>query len=346
MPSTAVQERFLTKLGTYRDLCLQNIVDFIPDREPKKYLYDLVTLYPKRGGKGFRPGLCMAACNIFGGTTADAMNSAMALELFHNAFLVHDDIEDESDDRRGSPTMHAAHGVGIAVNVGDAMNVLSIKPLMNNIFSLGPNLTWQIFSEIEHMVLESVEGQAIELGWRRDNTCDLKDDDYLRMILKKTCWYTCMHPIRIGALIGSRGNVNLSTFDRFGYYLGAAFQIQDDLLNLIGDEKKYGKEICGDVLEGKRTLMLIHLLNSCSSGEKERLQHYLSRERKARTPRNVEWVMKMMVKYDCIAYGRKNAQNLAGAALKEFYTAFGHMPDSEDKQFIESMILYMIERDY
>jgi geranylgeranyl diphosphate synthase type II len=168
----------------------------------------------------------------------------------------------------------------------------------------------------------------------------------MRMILKKTCWYTCIHPIRIGALIGTHGAIDPDIFNRFGYYLGAAFQIQDDLLNLIGDEKKYGKEICGDVLEGKRTLMLIHLMNTCSSTEKDRLQTYLSKKRNRRTPRETEWVMKMMRKYECIAYGRKNAQNLAGAALKEFYTAFAHMPDSKDKQFIESMILYMINRDY
>ncbi|RPD38314.1 polyprenyl synthetase family protein [Chitinophaga barathri] len=346
MLSTDIQEQFLAKLGAYRDLSLKTLIDFIPDREPKKYLYDLVTLYPKRGGKGFRPGLCLAACNIFGGTTAEAMNSAIALELFHNAFLVHDDIEDESDDRRGSPTMHAAHGVPIAINVGDAMNVLSIRPLMHNIFTLGPSLTWQVFSEIEHMVLESVEGQAMELGWRQDNLCDLKEDDYLRMILKKTCWYTCIHPLRIGAIIGSGGAMDPDVFNRFGYYLGAAFQIQDDLLNLVGDQDKYGKEICGDVLEGKRTLMLIYLLNTCNQKEKQKLETYLAKKRSLRMPDETEWVMKMMKKYDCIAYGRKNAQNLAGAALKEFYTVFGHMPESEDKQFIESMILYMINRDY
>src|SRR5688500_9630569 len=127
MLSTDIQDQFLTRLGAYRDLSLKKLIEFIPDREPKKYLYDLMTRYPKRGGKGFRPSLCLAACNIFGGTTEEAMNSAIALELFHNAFLVHDDIEDESDDRRGKPTMHAAHGIPIAINVGDAMNVLSIK---------------------------------------------------------------------------------------------------------------------------------------------------------------------------------------------------------------------------
>jgi geranylgeranyl diphosphate synthase type II len=202
-----------------------------------------------------------------------------------------------------------------------------------------------VFTEIEHMVLESVEGQAMELGWRRDNDCNLKDDDYMRMILKKTCWYTCIHPIRLGAVIGSKGNINPDIFNRFGYYLGAAFQIQDDLLNLEGEKEKYGKEIGGDILEGKRTLMLIHLLNSCNRREKKQLENYLQMQRNQRTPESTAQVMEWMYRYDCINYGKNAAKNLAGAALKEFYSVFGSLPDSEEKQFIENMILYMINRD-
>ncbi|MFN2458144.1 MAG: polyprenyl synthetase family protein [Chitinophagaceae bacterium] len=346
MQTTEMQEKFLLQLKNYRELSIKKLIEFIPDREPKKYLYDLISIYPKRAGKGFRPSLCISSCKIFNGSVRQSINSAIALELFHNAFLIHDDVEDESEDRRGLPTMHAEYGIGIAINVGDAMNVLSLKPLMQNVFSLGPQLSWKIFTEIEHMVMQSVEGQAMELGWRKDNICELNDDDYLRMILKKTCWYTCIHPIRIGALIGSGGRINPDRFNRFGYFLGAAFQIQDDLLNLIGEREKYGKEIGGDVLEGKRTLMLIHLCNTCNQEEKQRLKKYLSKDRSKRTQAETKWVMRMINKYDCIEYGRKSAKNLAGAALKEFYTAFGEIPDSEDRQFIENMIMYMIDRDY
>jgi len=179
-----LQESFLKQLRYYRDVSTKTLIASIPDREPKKYLYDLLPLYPLRGGKGFRPSLCISTCKIFGGSEEEAMQSAIALELFHNAFLIHDDIEDESDDRRGEPTLHAAFGLGIAINVGDAMNVMTMKPLMKNIFTLGPQLTWQIFTEIERMVMESVEGQAMELGWRRDNIIRLDDEDYLKMILK------------------------------------------------------------------------------------------------------------------------------------------------------------------
>lgn len=324
---------------------MEALLAYVPSKEPSRHLYDLVPSYPLRPGKGFRPGLCIATCKAFDGNMESALRSAVAIELFHNAFLVHDDLEDGSEYRRGSATLHVQHGLPIAVNVGDAMNVLSIRPLMENLMSLGPNLTWKVFTEIEHMARQSVEGQAMELGWVQDNDCDLSEEDYLRMTLKKTCWYTCIHPCRIGALIATGGSVDLDRFNRFGCYMGTAFQIQDDLLNLIGDRAKYGKEIGGDIWEGKRTLVLIHLLNHCSDGEKERMRAFLATPREHRQPKDVEWVYGLMGRYGSIDHARTVARQLAGGALKEFYTAYGDLPDSKDKLFIKDIVLYMIERD-
>ena len=141
----------------------------LPAGGPRASLYSPLTEFVGRAGKSIRPALCIAAARSHGATTERVMPSAVALELLHNAFLVHDDIEDGSTSRRGLPTMHAEHGVPIAINVGDAMCVLSIEPLMRNLESLGAELTWDVFVEIQHMVKQSVEGQAMELGWVRDN---------------------------------------------------------------------------------------------------------------------------------------------------------------------------------
>lgn len=332
-------------LKRYKEITLKAMQCFMLSKEPKHYLYEIIPKYPERGGKGLRPGICIATCRIFGGSIEKALMSAISIELFHNAFLIHDDIEDGSECRRGKPTLHAEHGVGIAINVGDALNVLSIRPLMENLTILGPKLTWQVFTEIEYMVKQSVEGQAMELGWVRDNVCDLREEDYLRMILKKTCWYTCIQPCRIGALIGSGGSLNLDRFNRFGYYMGAAFQIQDDVLNLIGEHERYGKEIGGDIWEGKRTLMLVHLLNHCTDDEKESIRAFLSKPRNDRKQNEIDWIYHLMAKYKSIEFARSAARQLAGAALREFYVAYGDRPDTEDKQFIRDLILYMIERD-
>lgn len=342
-----MEERAMkSMLAHYGAETLKGIHRFIPDKEPRKYLYHLVAEYPNRGGKGFRPGLCIASCKAFGGEQEEAANSAICLELLHNAFLIHDDVEDESFFRRNKPTLHKTTNKAIAINVGDAMQMLGLYPLYKNREMLGDKIAMQIFLEVHHMVAESVEGQAMELGWRKDNTSALQEEDYLRMILKKTCWYTCIHPLRIGAIIGTKGRVNPDKFNRLGYFMGTSFQIQDDILNLIADARKYGKEIGGDIMEGKRTLILIHLMAHCHPQELKKITNFLSLPIKHRTLMEVEEILGLMNTYGSIIHAKNTAQYLAGAALKEFYSIFSRLPDSEDKALIESIILYMINREY
>jgi geranylgeranyl diphosphate synthase type II len=203
----------------------------------------------------------------------------------------------------------------------------------------------RVYDEFEHMMQESLEGQAMELGWVRDNRCDITDEDYLRMVLKKTCWYSFIHPCRIGALIATRDGVDLDRFNRFGYYLGAAFQIQDDLLNLMGDERRYGKEIGGDLLEGKRTLMLIHLLRQAEREAAERVTAFLGQPRAGRSMRDMRWILDLMRSSGSLDYARAVSRQLAGAAVYEFTQAFSSVRESEEKTFLRQVVLYMVSRD-
>jgi len=336
-----LQKRF----SYYRETTLAGLLSAIPDREPRRYLYDPLSAHLSRIGKSIRPALCMATCQAFGGDAAAAARSATAIEMLHNAFLVHDDVEDQSELRRGRPTMHAEHGVSLAVNAGDMLNALSLRMLRDNLAVLGEKLTWRVFDEFDHMMQESLEGQAMELGWVRDNRCDLSEEDYLRMVLKKTCWYSFIHPCRIGALIATRDTARLDRLNRFGYYLGAAFQIQDDLLNLAGDQNRYGKEIGGDLLEGKRTLMLIRLFARAQPTEAARLKAFLGQPRASRSPSDVRWILELMQTCGCLNYGRTVARQLAGATLYEFTQAFGDLPASDEKNFLHQIIRYMVSRD-
>jgi geranylgeranyl diphosphate synthase type II len=193
-------------------------------KRPAAHLYDLIAVYPRRSGKGLRAALCFATCSALGGNERQALNSAIAIELFHNAFLIHDDVQDESERRRGGPTLHSEHGVGIAVNVGNKTNLLALRRLMENREILGPQLSWRVVEETERMLRHSLEGEAIELGWIRDNACGLDERDYLHMTLKKTSWYSFIYPLRVGALIAEGGELNADRFCRLGWYFGAAFQ--------------------------------------------------------------------------------------------------------------------------
>jgi geranylgeranyl diphosphate synthase type II len=336
---------FHAQLSQYRDATLSALLSAVPEREPQRHLYAPLTSYLSRTGKGIRPALCIATCRAFGGDASDARASATAIEMLHNAFLVHDDVEDESELRRGLPTLHAEHGVPIAVNAGDMLTALSVRILRENLPALGVALTWRVYDEFEHMMQESLEGQAMELGWVRDNRCDVTDEDYLRMVLKKTCWYSFIHPCRIGALIATRDRIDLNRFNRFGHYLGTAFQIQDDLLNLTGDERRYGKEIGGDLLEGKRTLMLIHLLRQLDTGEAARVVGFLGQPRSSRSMRDSRWILDLMRTRGSLDHARTVARQLAGATLFEFTQAFRDVPDSDEKTFLEQIISYMVSRD-
>jgi geranylgeranyl diphosphate synthase type II len=316
----------------------------LPQQDPT-YHYALLADYPGRSAKNLRPALCLATCGAFGGDIRRALNSAVAAELFHNAFLIHDDIQDNSEQRRGLPTLHTMHGVAIALNVGAATNLLGLQRIMANREILGSRLAWEIANETETMIRHSLEGQALELGWIRDNVCDLSDEDYYRMCLKKTSWYTCIYPCRMGALIAEQPASCGSSLDRFAWYLGAAFQIQDDLLNLTGDYAVYGKEILGDLWEGKRTLMVIHLLQTLDEPDATRLRTFLRLRRDQRTERQVRWVLDSMLEACSLEHAEQCAHELADAARNEIDAALDGTSESDDRNFLKSMPEYVITRD-
>jgi len=333
-----------SRLQEYGELARLKLWEYLRTGRQPQNLYELAAEYPKRGGRNLRASLCIAAARCFGASTADSLDSAVALELLHNSFLVHDDVEDESEQRRGLPTLHVLHGVPTAVNVGDALAVLSLRPLLRNCSLLGGRLGLRILEEAESMARESVEGQALELEWRRANVTNLLPADYLQMILKKTCWYTTIYPCRVGAIIGTRDSVDLERFVPFGFFLGAAFQIQDDLLNLVGDADRYGKELSGDLLEGKRTLMLIHLLHHASGERRRKISQMLGLPRASRTARQAAWVLDAMSDHGSLEYARGVAHALAGAATHEFAKAFANTASSDARSFLEALPTWVIAR--
>jgi geranylgeranyl diphosphate synthase, type II len=316
---------------------------YLPTGPANRHLYGLLAEYPGRGGKMMRPCICIATARAFGASLEEALCSAIAIELMHNALLIHDDIEDESEIRRGEPTLHLQHGIPLAINAGDGLFLLSLRPLLDNVQHVGSQLSLEILRETERMAWETAEGQAMELGWRRDNSINLSDGDYLVMVLKKTCWLGVIYPARVGAMIGSRRKASLEQFIRFGFFLGSAFQIQDDLLNFVADDR-YGKELNGDIFEGKRTLMLLHCLRQCNRGERKRLARLLTLPRRERQLQEIKWVRGLMESYDSVNYAHSVAHALAGAALHEYTSIYGHLPDSRDKEFIGGLITWVFER--
>jgi geranylgeranyl diphosphate synthase type II len=339
-------EFFVDSLRSYRDAVIDEITRIIAAKRFQKNLAHRLAEYPLRAGKGLRPAICMATCQALGGKPGEALQSAVALELYHNAFLVHDDIEDDSNYRRGKPTIHHEYGMPVAINIGDGLSVLAMTPLLHNLRTVGLGRTLRIFREIERMLRESVEGQAMELDWVSAREWQLTDRDYFVMTRKKTCWYTCITPCRIGALIAGANRRRLAALRQFGMCLGTAFQIQDDLLNLDEDAGSYGKELAGDIWEGKRTLMLIRLMQVAPKREQQKLVRVMSADRRDKTAADVRWVLALMRKHGCIDYGRSACRRFAMRAQTLFDAALGDVGPSSHKRFLQETIDYVVQRDH
>jgi geranylgeranyl diphosphate synthase, type II len=336
---------FLEQLEGYDALARRAAQAYVSGDGMSDYLVRPASAHLGRRGKGLRPALCLATCEAFGGEVEQALPSAAALELLHTAFLVHDDVEDDSEMRRGEPTLHRVYGQALAVNAGDGLAVMALGALRDNDGRLGRRLSARIWAEFDFMARQTVDGQARELGWQRDGRTDLTPDDYLDLIMKKTCWYTTVLPLRVGALIGGKGSVDLDPMLRFGFYLGAAFQIRDDVLNLIGSPALYGKEPLGDIREGKRTLMLIHLLAAAGVSDRERLERYLALAPSERSPATVAEVAAMMHDYGSVSFADEFGHGIARSAGVAFEEAFAGMPDSPARRFVRDLIPYMVDRD-
>jgi geranylgeranyl diphosphate synthase type II len=345
----ALVDRILTEA---KQLVLAELQRVFNQRRLTGYgpLYDMLADYPFREGKGLRPAICLAACRAAGGHTDQATLSATALELFHNAFLLHDDVEDESEFRRGAITMFRSRGAPVAINVGDATNVLAMGPLLGNTESLGVRKALLILREIERMARESAEGQAIELGWIADRRFDLTDRDYVRMAYKKTCRYTVIAPLRIGVICGLPPGPNslldseLRPLTELGFFTGIAFQIHDDLLNLEGDVTHYGKENGGDLWEGKRTIMLLHFLRTAPAGDRQRALGILATRRAAKRPDDILWLLDTMKAAGSLEYGRRLARRYCQRALKMDQQPLPFWRDNEDRRFLREMLNYVIDR--
>ena len=310
---------------------------------PMADLYEPMADYPRRGGKMMRPAILMATASAFGVPAKQAAELAASLELLHNALLIHDDIEDGSEYRRGEKTLHQTLGVGLAINTGDALALASLRPLTDALPRFGPSIANALTAEMHRMARETAEGQAIELGWRRARTTALAPEDYLVMVMKKTCWLATIYPCRAGATLGWRQAPPPQAFVNFGFFFGAAFQIWDDVLNIEADDR-YGKEIGGDIAEGKRTLMLIDLFHRLDDDKRARLMRLLAAPRGAQDKQDLIWATRKMKEVGSLDRARSTARGLVGAACHEFEISFAGAREGRDKAFLRALPLWSISR--
>ena len=336
-----------------RELVMQEIGGMIPRVRHGQRLYELMRDYPLRGGKALRPALCIATCRALGGYLEAVLRSAAAIELYHNAFLVHDDVEDGSELRRAEPTLHLKHGVPIAVNVGDGMLALSMASLLENTSLIGVGKTLRVLDAVSRMARESAEGQMMELDWVAGANWTLSDASYIRMVYKKTTWYSFITPVRVGAIAAGAAAETVAGFTAFATLLGVAFQIQDDVLNLVGG-RHYGKEAAGDLWEGKHTLMLIHAMRCASELERARAVQVLAKPRPAvnapdangKTADDVAFLRDLIDRHDAVGYATGVAERHARRARRSFDVISRRLSASAHVDFLGELVNFVVRRTH
>lgn len=300
------------------------------------YLYTPLLEFSRNGGKRHRPLICLAACRAVGGDVEKATSAAVAIEHFHTAALLHDDIADEAELRRGKPCLHLTEGVGLAINVGDLGLSLVNGTVMRD-DSLDDATKVRVVTELINMTQHTIEGQALDIGWARDGRYDITPEDYLIMATHKTAHYSGAVPLAIGAIIGGGTETEIEGLRNYGLDTGLAFQIQDDLLNLVGSEESTKKDFRNDITEGKRTLMVVHALQN--SPDRDRLIEILSSKEK--DPVVLQEAVDIMEASGSIDYARNYAENLTSIAKNRLVDLIG---PSQSRDLLISMADWFVNR--
>jgi geranylgeranyl diphosphate synthase type II len=252
--------------------------------EPKE-LYEPITYLMSLGGKRLRPALVLMATDLFGGDVNDAIAPALAVELFHNFTLMHDDIMDKAPLRRGKPTVHAKWGDSVAILSGDVMFVKAYKMMIQ----VRPEILADVLEVFNATAVGVCEGQQIDMNFENRNVVEV--DEYLEMIRLKTA-VLVGGALKIGALIGDASKQEADSLYQFGENLGIAFQLQDDILDVYGDPLKFGKQVGGDIISNKKTYLLIKALELAKGDDLMQLKSWISKtdfnaEEKVNAVRNI-----------------------------------------------------------
>jgi geranylgeranyl diphosphate synthase type I len=331
---------YLTDVTPQIDARLHDYLAGVPEGSPlHRYLYSILDEFIARGGKRARPAMTMLACQAVGGDPRRALSSGCAIEFFHAAALIHDDIMDASLLRRGQKCAHILHGAPLAINAGDyalglVCTIVVRDPALDDATKLA------VLDVIGEMSARTVEGQALDVGWVRDDVYDLTPQDYLHMALGKTGYYSGIAPLKVGAIIGRASEAEIAALVEFGRDSSIAFQIQDDLLNILGEVDTMGKDYLSDVFESKRTLMVIHCLSVADPAQRDRLVELL-RLGPDKTLEEAAEVVGLLERHGSLDYARRVARELIDNAVK----CLDVIPASSAREVLASMADFFLERE-
>lgn len=322
-------------LGFYSEDIIKTINDNLASITPKD-LEEASIYLTKAGGKMLRPCLTLISTEAVGGKKESSLNSAAAIELIHTFSLIHDDIMDDDDVRRGMPAVHKVWGDPLAILSGDTLFSKAFQMVsQTNPEEVSYERINKALSTVADACLYICEGQASDMDF--EDRYDVSEEEYLDMIFKKTGALIAA-ATKTGAIIGGANDEIVDIMYDYGRLIGLAFQIQDDYLDLVSDEESLGKPIGSDIAKGKMTLIVVKALSEASDEDSETLLKILKDDNSS--AEDIELALQLFDKYDSIEYARKIAQDNVDEAKQLLKI----LPNSESKIALEKIADFVLER--
>jgi len=351
-------EKFLTKNAMMIDKTIEKYIPRIYNENailfkliPPRYQHNLQAInkaiaepiweFLDRGGKRWRPCLFLLICEALGRKSEELLDFAIIPEVIHNATLIVDDIEDESEMRRGKPCSHKIFGIDIAINAGNAMYYLPLLVLMENKAKLPAEKLSMLYEIYVREMINLSLGQATDIAWHKGlaNADAIDEYNYLQMCANKTGTLARM-AAKMAAVLADADAKLTEQLGKFAESIGIAFQIQDDILDLMGEEFAEKKGARGmDITEGKRTLMVIYTLKKASSKDRAKLLEILKMKTEKQELRDE--AINIMKKYGAIEYAKNYAEKIIRESWQEIDSL---LPSSDAKNKLKAFTEYLIKR--
>jgi geranylgeranyl diphosphate synthase type I len=313
------------------------ITNILTSRTPET-LYEASRHLISAGGKRLRPYLTVKACEAVGGLAKHAIPFAASLEILHNFTLVHDDVMDNDELRRGKPTVHKKFGEPMAILAGDLLFAKVYQAVLDH---APPHMSSDevvlALAKMTDAIVLLCEGQALDISYPQ--AMDVTEKDYIDMIGGKTS-ALFMACAEVGAIAGQASKAQVAALGRFAWDAGLAFQIVDDLLGITADEEKLGKPVGSDIREGKKTLIMIHALANADENQMKVLKTAVGVADADKDA--IESVVKTLEEIGSIQYAVDEAEKYTASAFK----SIKDIPEGPSKQDLVDLVNYFVQRDY
>lgn len=321
----------LEKLEKYKKVVNLELEKLMPEKEPKE-LYELMKYHIFAGGKRVRPALCLLACEAVSGSYEKALPAAASLEMVHAFTLVHDDVMDRDELRRGKPTLWKKYGEGLAINAGDGIFTKTYESALNLEDTENKE---EILKILTKTIMEVCEGQAFDVSFEKKGKVSL--EEYIKMATLKTA-SLIKASAKIGAMCGSGSQEELDALANYGEKVGLSFQIWDDYIDFASE--KTGKTFGSDIKKGKKTSIVCHALENADEKDKERLNEILDKPIEKTDKKLINETVEILEKTGSIDY----AKNYAFELVKDAKEGLDILEDSEAKEILLEFADFLVSR--